>query len=342
MSHNRRDLIKSAIAVTLLGVSKASAQPARKPRRIGIVHSTELDDDSEACFLEGLRSQGWDKQIKLRDYEAKGEYGGTHARDRLKKYIRLHGKVDVIVVAGGVASRTAALEELATVQIPFVYLSGTAATPASSTANGKYCGVILDTFARYKGAIDELARQGADASKVFLVQNFNSLMTADEQTLWRTLIGATNRDFRFFDPATTSTPTTPVDNNASAAALAGEVAKLKAMDPKGVVVSPDPFFRLNAGDFRDAMANLNTPSIVPVCYPFKDFMPFSSPRDILLPNGAQLSTSSSDGAEIRKTAYYQLGLRAADVLDNTVQTAIPTATMYSTKWDGSTWVNFSS
>jgi hypothetical protein len=67
-----------------------------------------------------------------------------------------------------------------------------------------------------------------------------------------------------------------------------EVSKLRSRTPKGVVVSPDPFFRLTAPAFASEMkTGLGN---IPICYPFKDF-PLSG-TDFLLPRGAMLSSGT--------------------------------------------------
>jgi hypothetical protein len=72
---------------------------------------------------------------------------------------------------------------------------------------------------------------------------------------------------------------------------------------------------------------------VPICYPFKDFNP-SSP-DFLLPNGATLSSSTTTDPN---TAYFQLGIQAATVLNNSSSgNPIPTNSISSKTWNGMSW-----
>src|SRR5436190_9457938 len=127
MSQGRRDFIKATTtAITLLTVSKASAETAT--RLIGFVHSTQLGNEASQCFLEGLKYAGWQqgsasKPIRLIPKEANAQYGGTHGHAAIRALVRQHGRVHLIVAAGGVASQRSALEELSG-PIPFVYLSG--------------------------------------------------------------------------------------------------------------------------------------------------------------------------------------------------------------------------
>jgi hypothetical protein len=51
---------------------------------------------------------------------------------------------------------------------------------------------------------------------------------------------------------------------------------------------------------------------IPVCYPFNDYGPFTPP-DFLLPNAPTLSSATTTDIN---NAYYQLGARAAAVLDH--------------------------
>jgi hypothetical protein len=105
---------------------------------------------------------------------------------------------------------------------------------------------------------------------------------------------------------------------------------LVAQNPRGVIVSPDPFFRSEAQAFKDAMttdAGLN----VPICYPFKDFPLRTSPADQLLAGGAVLSTTSTVQTEILQTAYGQLGAQAGAILDT------PAQLIKSKRWESGAW-----
>jgi hypothetical protein len=332
MTQNRRDFISSSIAVTVLTVSKASAQGGQ-PRRIGIV-STGFNDEFEACFLQALKDGGWEKQpTSLRPIVVPGPinaaYGGSTGHSALRNavlaHVTTHG-AHLIVAAGGNVTQASAWEALINIKRPFVYLSGRIPqTPMPPPPPGKYCGVILNTSAQYRDAVKKFGRLGIDPSAVWLVQNRNSEQTFldGEYNDWVLQIGNTNR-FLFFNPP-------PQANNA--AQYPSEVSKLRSLSPtsKGVVVSPDSYFRLTAEAFMNAM-NSVSPRI-PICYPFKDFNP-SSP-DFPLPNGATLSSANSSD---QSNAYYQLGDRAADVLNNsTIANPIPSLQLDSKIWDGSAW-----
>src|SRR5262245_62959125 len=93
MTQNRRDFINSSIAVTLLTISKASAEGGQ-PRRIGIV-STGFNDEFEACFLQALKNNGWEKRpTTLKPIVVHGPinapYGGSTGHSELRKAVRTH------------------------------------------------------------------------------------------------------------------------------------------------------------------------------------------------------------------------------------------------------------
>jgi hypothetical protein len=331
MTQNRRDFIKSstAITLTLLTVSKASAEGGQ-PRRIGIV-STGFNDEFLACFLQALKDDGWEKQpTSLRPIVVpnpiNAAYGGSTGNSALRRAVRTHvgNGAHLIVAVGGLITQVSASQQLVSVQRPFVYLSGR--LPQPPTPPGKYCGVVLNTSEQYTIEMIQRGLGINDPSAVWLVQNRNSetAFLNGEYNDWVLKIRNANR-FMFFDPP-------PKANNA--AQYPSEVNKLRASSPTptGVVVSPDPYFRITAVAFKNAM-NSVLPRI-PICYPFKDFNP-SSP-DILLPKGAMLSSANSSDPT---NAYYQLGDRAADVLNHsTVANPIPPIRLPSKIWDGSAWI----
>lgn len=130
----------------------------------------------------------------------------------------------MIGAVGGVISRVAASNALT--NIPYVYLSGmapydpTASTPPPTSVAGQYCGVILNIPALYANARTALVGS-SKAGDVWLVQNYNSAMTPGETATWQAVAGST-RDFRFFDPSTSSNYTN------DATKFAAEVAILKS------------------------------------------------------------------------------------------------------------------
>jgi hypothetical protein len=326
MSQNRREFIKSSTAVTLLTVSSASAAPAT--RNIAILHSTRVSDQDLRCFQAGLGSSNiWQASI-VKAGEAFGQYGGSHGHDVLRSFIR--GKhVNLIVAAGGVSSQASASEELAAVQIPFIYMSGRAPNPPSSPNDGKFCGVILNIFPQYSNALIRFNMMGISRGDVWLIQNYNADMTAGELVEW----GYNNNSFRFFESSAGTDNPDPLDDAAVARAFDQEWIRFLRLypRPKGLIVNPDPYFRLKAQLFKSAIKKAF--GNIPVCYPFNDYSP-SSP-DFLLPNGPALSSATTTDIN---NAYYQLGGRAAAVLDHLTSGPIPGIRIDSKMWNGSSWI----
>jgi hypothetical protein len=263
MNQNRRDFIKSSTAMTILTVSNASTQAAS--RTVGIVHTTEISDQEMACFQAGLGSNNWQKQG-----EAKGQYGGSHGHDALKGYIKTN--VDVVVAAGGVTSQMAAWEALGDPQNPpFVYMSGMPANPPSAS-DGKYCGVILNIPALYFYALNRFNGMGINNTDVWLIQNYNADMTRGE------LAGWAYKSFRFFESSVPiDNPDPDPGNSAKAkAAFAKEWTRFLRLypRPRGLIINPDPYFRLKSDDFKSALRTA-LGNIPVVCYPFTDYNPAS-------------------------------------------------------------------
>jgi hypothetical protein len=150
-------------------------------------------------------------------------------------------------------------------------------------------------------------------------------MTPAEVDDWQTGF-RDDRDFRFFEVPTPQD--NPVGNPATV--FAQEAAKLAANNPKGVIVSPDPFFRMEAQAFASAMG---TALSVPICYPFKDFPLRSAPNpvDQVLQDGPALSSATA--TQMVNTAYGQLGRQAGLMLDT------PTQLIPSKKWVSGSWVD---
>jgi hypothetical protein len=340
MTPNRRDLIKSSIAITFITVSKTAS--AQQPKKVGIVSTIRLQktDEEWLCLVKGLNYGGYQltgggplKHVDLHDPQGvDAKYGGSHGTNDLKTAFNGFNNVDVIGAVGGVISRVAASQVLTS--IPYVYLSGmapsdpstTPSTPLPTSVAGKYCGIILNTPALYPNARTALS---SNAANVWLVQNYNSGMTKDELAAWQN--GFRNdRDFRFFQPASASNP---IDN--VAANFPTEVAKLKATmgtNVTGVIISPDAFFRWQHPLFTSAITDPTSGLGVPICYPFKDYS--LGTNDQLLNGGAVLSipiTSTTTDPEVQATAYCQFGMLVALMLDN------PSVLIASKKWAGA-WV----
>jgi hypothetical protein len=327
MTQNCRDFIASSTAATFLTVSNASAQGVAVTRKIGVFHTTQISDQEWDCFKAGLGSN-W---VPTKEDELKGNYGGNSGHKKLKDSI--HNKknsLDVVVAAGGVTAQLSAFEELdPPMPPPYVYMSGRAAKPtASSPTNGKYCGVILNISELYDNALNNNFH--LQKSDVLLIQNYNGDFAPDELAKnW----GYNNPSFRFFESSVPIDNPDPSNSNAVQNAFTQEWNRFARLypKPKGVIVSPDAYFRLTAQPFKIALQNAL--SGIPVCYPFSDYGPISSP-DFLLPNAPTLSSTTTTDVN---NAYYVLGARTADVLNNLSSgNPIPPSKIDSKQWDGST------
>jgi hypothetical protein len=209
--------------------------------------------------------------------------------------------VDVVVAAGGVTSQMAASEALGDPQSPpFVYMSGMSASPPSAP-DGKYCGVILNIPALYSGALTKFNGMHINNTDIWLIQNYNADMTRGE------LAGWANKSFRFFDSSAAIDNPDPDPSNSTKAkaGFAKEWARFLRLYPRplGLIINPDPYFRLKADDFKSSLRTA-LGNIPVVCYPFTDYNPVSP--DFLLPNAVTLSSSNTGDTN---NAYYMLGAR---------------------------------
>jgi hypothetical protein len=171
---------------------------------------------------------------------------------------------------------------------------------------------------------------GFGKSDVLLIQNYNSDFTGGELIAW----GYNYPSFRFFESSV------PIDNpnpNSEPAVQKGFQQEWERFlrlyqKPKGVIVNSDPYFRLTATLFKAALKQ-NLPNI-PVCYPFSDYGPFTSP-DFLLPGAPTLSSGTATDPN---NAYYVLGARTAVVLSGLSSgVPIPINKIDSMIWNGSAW-----
>jgi hypothetical protein len=190
--------------------------------------------------------------------------------------------------------------------------------------------VILNTSGQYSDAVKHMTNDlGVSASGIWLVQNYNSSMSPDEYDEWPTLISNNRNRFRFFEPQPPQLD--PVDNDENSFASEAQRLKTQTPAPTGLVVSSDPFFRLKASAFRSALKTAL--GNIPICFPFADFS--LTGNDFLLPNGATLFNAATPNDA--STAYYQLGVQAANVLTNSTSASpIPASAIKSLKWNSST------
>jgi hypothetical protein len=343
MKGNRRDFIKATASIGFIGVSDASAEavkPFAGTPKIGIIHGTDYDGDLAQCFINGLGVAGWaeqptgtQKKVEIVKKAVQGKYGYGHPAD-LEDAVKEHlpAGVHLIVAAGGLAAAMAAANALVGTQIPFVCLIGRMPETGIPPANNSG-GVNLDTPGQNKQRVAELTTHfynpPIDPTNIYLVVNANSQMTSQEVIDWNAAVN--HNVMKFFDAA-------PNDNTNDT--FLNYVKELAAMTPKpsGLVISSDPYFRYdgNPALLTRALADeLN----IPICYPFQEFKnaaPAAGKGNSIV-YGPQLSLPSSSGpAEIAKTAYYQLGFKAGDVLKNRTASK-PIPKLGYEKWVNSVW-----
>ncbi len=273
--------------------------------------------------MAGLAQGGWapsgtQHRVKvLSPMNLMGRYGGSHGhKDLIDAISAQSSKVDLIIAAGGLVAGESAWTALTSIPIPFIFLSGVE-PPQGAAPNGKYCGVILNTFNQYSGVRDSLK----DKNALYLIQNTNSDMQGTEASWWSTNIGTTPIKLFFGE-----------DNDATQ--FASELGSaFTDLNPEAVIVSSDPFFTWKAKELTTALANLN----VPVYYAFQQLVDATSNANAkLLPGGASLASANTSDPQ---NAYYQLGLRAADVLSaQTPANPVPTSSIKSAIWSNSKWI----
>jgi hypothetical protein len=330
MAGSRRDLMKATLAISVLSVYNARAQSG-PDKVIGIIHTTWWDSEFDKCFKRGLSDSGWLPRVRIPFLlkPVRGHYGGTYKHDELRKAIKDHGNVDVIVAAGGGVAAAAAQDQILGKTPKFVFLVGH--LPALSPYPSGAGGVVTNTPAQNPNRVQKLKELDAsiDLTQVWLVQNFNSNFIDPEAAAW-----GNQNVFRFFEGE---------DNDPSK--FDQYVQTLSRHNPSGLVVSSDPFFRMMAGSsglpgvpsFTQALASLKKP----ICYPFKEFFD-AAPTDASGKKtcnwlGPSLAIDFVDPGSnptptaVALTAYYQLGQKVGAFFKDPLTVGV-------VRWDGSNWV----
>jgi hypothetical protein len=216
----------------------------------------------------------------------------------------------------------AAQKELTRANDPkYIYLTGDdPGAPTAATAGG----VNMDNPGGDQARKDAITHGNppfnVNSGKIYLIVNYNSLMTGKDAHNWPPAKVAT-----FFDH--TANPLDPTQ------ALNTEFTNLRNRTPapEGLVISADPYFRLWRTAFTAALGNILP---VPVCYPFQDFI------DAINNQAGQPNINNSLALDKPKlnnaanygdpdTAYFRLGARAATFLATNANVGI-------VKWTGST------
>jgi hypothetical protein len=341
MKKSRRTFIKASAALGALSVMKPSGVFAAAPvlKTVGFVVSTPIQPKHLAAFEQALDANGWQtaSQRALVDPDsAGGAYGPAH--NELKKIAQGHIdlKADLIVAAGGlpaaVAVAAAVKSNLGTAP-PFIFLIGR--YPASGEADGadlydcptskKVGGVNQDVPAQNPSNFTLLNSKSGGVvtiGTVGLIVNKNNPITEPEVAVWKAQ-GGINEDLIFYLKGENN------DNN-SMRRLLGDISNQTL---NGIVVSSDAFLRSKGRDFD---ARLRTSAGGGgggfrgwACYPYNEYL-FQTPGEPGTPGGMySMSTPALavDDLQDQNTAYYKLGLKAAQVLSNTL-----TSTQALTTW----------
>jgi hypothetical protein len=349
MKESRRDFIKTSAALGVLSVTKASAQAALQPavaKTIGFVVSTKDKANHIAAFLQALNDGGWEaagQKASVFWLSAEGEYGPMH--DELKNHAKRHlaRNVNMIVAAGGLpaAVAVAAAIDENNATTPFIYLIGR--RPTSNTgddvdaaplykSNYKAGGVDQNLPALNKENLQLLKTHGVAIDKVGLIVNDNNPITKPEVTAWKNLsdpVSSQNPDPKFiFD--------LQGENEQSLPVLLKKIRDVSPQKPDGIVVSSDPYLRSVGADFD---AQLRAPAggnfTGWVCYPYKEYLdPPASAQSIQSTSTPALATE--DPTDLN-TAYYQLGKKTAQVLDQLKANPHAQPDAGVVMWDGMKW-----
>jgi hypothetical protein len=337
MKKSRRDFIQASVAFGVLTVTKATAQPgspAAGPiitKRIALVVSTKKKDNHIAAFKQALRDKNWNTPTP--PLFADDKYGPTH--NELKRLTNRHitNGVDLIVAAGGLptAVAVATVVNINDAAPPFIFLVGRypksnsgldadAAELYNSPTTKKVGGVDQNIPAQNGANFQALKTKGGVAiDKVGLIVNNNNPITAPEVDEWKKLTDSGNSPNPNFIYHITG------ENDQSISPLLNDI-KTKPQ-PDGIVVSSDPYLReVGNANFDAQLRDLNGGAFAGwVCYPYKEYVLASTES---FPSTSTPELATDDPAD-QKTAYYQLGLKADDALNNRPANL--------TQWSGSTW-----
>jgi hypothetical protein len=318
MKKRRRAFIKKASGVF-------AAAPVLKT--IGFVVSTPIQPNHLAAFEQALDASGWQTatQRALVDPDSAGsKYGPAHNELKQKAQGLIDQGVDLIVAAGGLPAAVAvaaAVNNNLTTAPPFIFLIGR--YPASGEADGadlyscptskKVGGVDQNVPAQNPSNFMQLNSQSGGVvtiGTVGLIVNNNNPITASEVVAWQAQ-GGLNQNFIFHLKGENN------DTNSMRQLL----KDISRQTPNGIVVSSDPYLRSVGFNFD---APLRAPASQGgggftgwACYPYKEY---------LLTNTKSMHSASTPALAVddltdQNTAYYQLGLKAAQALSNTLTSA---------------------
>jgi hypothetical protein len=342
MKKTRRDFIAASAGMGMLSVTKAAAQPVTK--KIGFVVSTADRPNHIAAFMQALDDAGWQtaaKKTAMFWASAGGKYGSAHYELQNHAAKLIARGVDMIVAAGGLMTAIAAAKacdaaKATAVNVPpFIYLIGR--SPISATGDDLDAADLFNS--RYKaGGVDQnmLAQNEKDfqqlqtasagsvtAANVGLIVNDNNSISKPEVSLW-TKTHSPGFVYRMQG-----------ENDQGLPGLLLKIKQTKTQ-PAGIVLSCDPYLRSIGSDFDTQLRAANGGNFAGwVCYPFREFLDPTTPNPKSLLSNSSPSLATDDPTD-PNSAYYQLGKKAANVLDRMVS-GLP-LDVGVTGWDGAKWV----
>jgi len=321
----------------VLSVTKASAVFATPAvlKTIGTVVSTPIQPTLLAAFEQALDDNGWQTATNraLVDPDSAGsKYGlSSSGHTELKDIAQsdIDQKVDLIVAAGGlpaaVAVATAVNNNLTTAP-PFIFLIGR--YPLSGETEGaalyncptskKVGGVDQSVPAQNPSNFTQLNSASSGTvtlATVGLIVNKNNPITDPEVAVWIAQNPSTiNQNFIFYLKGENN------DAN-SMKQLLKDISMQVSHGLNGLVISSDPYLRFNGSNFD---AQLRTAASSGgggfttgwACYPYTEYTLASTTQSMHSTSTPALAVD--DNLKEPSAAYYKLGLKAAQVLSNTL------------------------
>jgi hypothetical protein len=344
---SRRAFIKTSAALGVLSVTKASGVFAAAPvlKTIGFVVSTPIQPNHLAAFEQALDANGWQTATRraLVDPDSAGsKYGPAHNELRNISQTYIEQGVDLIVAAGGlpaaIAVATAVNNNLTTAP-PFIFLIGR--YPVSGEADGadlyncptskKVGGVDQNLPAQNPSNFTQLNSKSSGVvtiGTVGLIVNKNNPITAPEVAAWQAQ-GRVNQNYIFSLKGENN------DTNSMRQLL----KDISRQTPNGIVVSSDAYLR-SIGLSFDLL--LRAPASGGgggfsgwACYPYREYR-LASTQSMYSESTPALAV---DDLTDQNTGYYQLGLKAAQALSNTLTSAKALTTWTKTSTSSYSWVD---
>jgi hypothetical protein len=361
MKESRRDFVGTSIAFGMLSVTKVIAQPGSRAavskKNIGFLVSTKLRDKHDNAFQQALSTQGWDSNKVQYDWQHADDNYNISPNQTLKDLAGQHitKKADLIVSAGGLPTATAVAYAVTTytpknpsdppTPPPFIFLIGR--YPTSNSGIDLDAADLYNCSRTYKvGGIDQAIPNQNQANfellriksaglvtidTVGLIVNNNNPITPPEMDAWSRLTDAT-------DPGNTTDPSLIYAiANPNDQGITELLDTIKNADPQPtvIVVSSDAYLReVGNVDFDTQLRAADGGNFQGwVCYPYPEYVRKPKANSIYSATTPVLATNNPTYTD---AAYYQLGLTAADVLDQQMNNTSPQNAGLK-RWNGSGW-----